>query len=345
VGAQRPLITRRQLLKLGAVGTLPAVHGCGKRDQASVLSGLVTEVVLGMAHEVRAESRALHAAVRALSTEPDRERQRSAQTVLKRATLAWKRAYAFRSGPFVESEGFQRAAFWPARPTLIDAVLNDFEPIDEQRVQQLGVDARGLYALEYLLFDEANARAMQLPSDGHGERARAYALELSANVLGYANRMQRLLGDGRTYAANFSKAGKQSVTTLVTQTRDTLSVVSGKFARAQRARVENRPLPFAVEGYFSGNSHEIVLAIIAGSKRLYLGGGSGGLSALVAAASTPIDERVRAGFHEVEQRLREVDMPLEVALDAQPYRFRRALTAVAELENVIGLEMAGVLSS
>ncbi|MET0790653.1 MAG: imelysin family protein [Polyangiaceae bacterium] len=319
--------------------------GCGKRDQASVLSGLVTEVVLGMAREMRSESQALQAAVRALSSEPSLDRQRAAQAAFKRATLAWKQAFAFRAGPFVSSDAFQHAAFWPARAVLIDGVLSGQEPIDEQRVEQLGVDARGLYALEYLLFDEGNARTMALPDDPHGERARAYALQLSVNILGYAERILRLLGDGQSYAASFSKGGKLSVDALVSQALDTLAVVTGKFARVERARSENRPLPFAVEGYFSKSSLEIVLAIVAGTKRLYLGGGSGGLSALVASASKPIDDHVRAAFHAAEQQLRAVGMPIELALDAQPSRFKSALAAVVELRHVIEVELVSALAS
>jgi len=339
------LITRRQLLELAGLSALPVVSGCGKRDQASVLGGLVTEVVLGMARDMRAESSALHTTTRALSTEPGAERQRAAQAAFKRATLSWKRASAFRSGPFIDSEGFQRAAFWPARATSIDAVLNEPAPLDAGRVQQLGVDARGLYALEYLLFDEANVRASLLQSDAQSVRLRAYALELSVNVLGYAERIERLLGDAHAYAASFSKAGKLSVDTLVAQMLDTLSVVSGKFARVERARGENRPLPFAVEGYYSGTSLEIVLAIIAGSKRLYVGGGSGGLSALVAAASKPIDDHVRVMFDRTEQRLRAVGMPIEVALDAYPDRFTSAAAAIAELRHVIEVELVSALAS
>jgi len=344
VGAQRALITRRRLIELAGLSTLPAVFGCGKRDQASVLSGLVTEVVQGMAREMRAESSALSTAMRALSTEPGLPQQHAAQVSFKRATLAWKQGFAFRSGPFVSSEAFQHAAFWPARATLVDGVLGDHEPIDEQRVQQLGVDARGLYALEYLLFDENNAKAMVLSGDEHGQRARAYGVELSSNVLGYADRIQRLLGNGQSYAASFSKAGKQSVDTLVSQMLDTLSVVSGKFARVERALRENRSLPFAVEGYFSKSSLEIVLAIVAGSKRLYLGGGSGGLSALVASASSPIDEHVRETFRETERCLNAVALPIEVALVTQPGRFSAAASAVAELRHVVEVEMVSALA-
>ena len=336
------MITRRRLLEIGALlplAGLPAVFGCGKRDQGSVLSGLVTEVVLGMAREMRAESSTLHEKVRALSAEPNPERQRAAQAAFKRAILAWKQASAFRTGPFIDSEGFQRAAFWPARVTLVEAVLDDREPIDERRIQQLGVDARGLYALEYLLFDETNARASLLSDDARGRRVRAYALELSVNVLGYADRIQRLLGHGDEYAASFSKGGKQSVDTLVAQMLDTVSIISGKFARIERARSENQPLPFAVDGYVSGMSLEIVLAILAGAKRLYVGDGSGGLGALVASASPPIDGHVRAMFHDAEKRVRAVGMPIEVAFDQQPRRFAAAAAAVADLRHVIEVEM------
>ncbi len=138
-----------------------------------MLAALVTRVVVGMARELRSESDALYVALRDLSGAPSPERQRTAQAVFKRAALAWKQAYAFRLGPFVDSNAFQRAAFWPARATSIDAVLGAPEPIDEQRIEQLGVDARGLWALEYLLFQADNARALALPGDVHGERARA----------------------------------------------------------------------------------------------------------------------------------------------------------------------------
>jgi predicted lipoprotein len=259
--------------------------------------------------------------------------------------LAWKQAYTFRYGPFVSSEAFQHAAFWPARATLIDGLLEASEAIDEQRVEQLGVDARGLYALEYLLFDENNARTTLLLDDGRGQRVRAYALELSVNILGYTERIQRLLGDGRTFAASFAKAGKLSVDTLVSQLLDTLKIVSGKFARVERARSESRPLPFAVEGYYSKSSLEIVLAMVAGSKSLYLGGGSGGLGELVASASKAIDDHVRAAFDQTERQLRAVAMPIEVALDAQPTRFASAAAAVSELRHVIEVEMVSALAS
>ncbi|HEX2871079.1 MAG TPA: imelysin family protein [Polyangiaceae bacterium] len=344
MGAQRPLIARRQLTQLGSLVAFSAVFGCGKRDQAAVLSALITDVVLGMARDMRTESGALHAALRALSRQPSAEHQRSAQAAFTRATLAWKRASTFRAGPFVSSRAFQRAAFWPARPQSIDEVLDSPEPIDEPRVEALAVDARGLYALEYLLFHADHARGMAVSSDQRGARARAYALELGANVRGYADRVQRSLGDGQDYAKQFAGRYQASLDTLVAQALDTLSVALGKFDRIERARRENVPLPAAVEGYFSGLSHQIVLAILTGTRLLYSGGGKGGLSELVAAASQPIDDHVRQSFDAAEQQLRALGMPLETALDEHPKRFHAVAVAIRELRHVLEVEMQSALS-
>lgn len=344
MGAQRPLITRRQFTSLGPLVAFSAVFGCGKRDQAAVLSALVTDVVLAMARDMRAESSALHAALRALSREPNAAHLRAAQATFTQATLAWKRASAFRSGPFVSSNAFQRAAFWPARSQLIDDVLDSPEPIDEPRIEALAVDARGLYALEYLLFDVDNARAVAVASDLHGARARAYALELGANVRGYAERVLRSLGDGRDYAQRFAGGHQASVDTLVAQALDTLSVALGKFDRIERARRDSVPWPAAVEGYFSGSSHQIVSALVTGTRLLYSGSGKGGLSELVAAGSPRIDDHVRQSFDAAEQRLGALGAPLELTLDTQPVRFHAAAAAVRELRHVLEVEMQSALA-
>ncbi len=309
-----------------------------------MLHALVTDVVLGMARDLRAESSALQAALQSLSSGASDVQLRSVQASFIRATLAWKRASAFRSGAFVSSNAFQRAAFWPARPASVDDVLQATETIDEQRVEALAVDARGLYALEYLLFDATSAHRLALANDSQAARARAYALELGNNVHGYAHRLQRLLGDGHDFAKSFAAGGKGSVDTLVAQALDTLAVVQGKFDRVERARRENLPLPFAVEGYFSGTSNQIVHAILNGARELYLGDGHGGLSDLVAAASEPIDQHVRATFTEAERQLQELGVPLEVALDEQPSRFQAAAAAVRELRHVLEVEMHSALS-
>jgi predicted lipoprotein len=76
LGAQRTL-TRRHFSGLA----LLLLSGCGKRERAAVLEGIVREVVAELARDLVAETRALHAAVSALARAPGadtRERARRA---------------------------------------------------------------------------------------------------------------------------------------------------------------------------------------------------------------------------------------------------------------------------
>lgn len=339
MGTQRPLNRRQLLIALTALSQLP---GCAKRDRSAVLEGLVREVLGAMTRDLLADSRRLQAELRALLEAPTAARLAAARLAFKQAIVSWKRAGAFRAGPFAASQAFQHAAFWPARAGAVDAVLASAGAIDEPRVEALGVDAKGLFALEYLLFQ--GSQGVSLDAAGAaGERARDYAFELSSNVLGYASRVKRLFGDGRAYAQSFGAKGQHSVEELVAQSLDTLDILLGKLARVARARLQSTPLWSAVEGYFSQTSLEIVRALLDGTRRLYLGGADGGLSELVARSSPPIDEHVREAFATADAALVAVREPLELALVSDPERFRRANGALEQLKHVMKTEMASAL--
>lgn len=338
MGTQRALKRRELVAGFAALVASSQLTGCARRDRAAILDGLVREVVGAMARDVLTESRRLQAQVRGLAEQPTQDRLAEARQSFKVATLAWKRASAFRAGPFASSSAFQQAAFWPARPSAIDAVLASPGPIDEPRVEALGVDARGLYALEYLLFEGAPGASLA-SAEPAASRGRDYALELSANILGYASRMARLLGDGSRYARSFAAGGQSSVSELVAQSLDTLTMVLGKFARVERASEESLPLVSAVEGYFSHASLDVVRAILDGTRQLY----RGGLGELVQLVSKPIDEHVREAFTGTDSVLRALGLPLELALRAEPARFHQARAAVEQLKHVMQVEMASAL--
>ena len=164
-------------------------------------------------------------------------------------------------------------------------------------------------------------------------------------MLGYAQRITRLLGDGRAYGASFASAGQASVNQLVAQSIDSLDMVIGKFDRVARAAARNEPRAFAAEGYFSGTSLEIAGALIAGTKQLYLGGAGGGLSDLVASASPAIDQHLRALFTQVETSLRALGKPLELGVDAHPAAFAAAADAVRNLMHIQKVEMVSALEA
>ncbi len=309
-----------------------------------MLEGLVSAALAPLVSDLVAESKRLRTAVQGLLEAPRPERLATARQSFKAATLAWKRAAAFRAGPFATTQAFQHAAFWPARPSSIDAVLAASEAIDEPRIEALGVEAKGLFALEYLLF--GGARGVELEAtDPMAQRAREYCFELASNILGYATRVRRVLGDGRSYARELGARGQQGVDQLVAQSVDTLDIVLGKFARVERAQHSRTPLETAVEGYFSKTSLDIVRALLDGTRAVYVGGSQGSLSELVVRSAPAIDDHVRQAFALADSALLALGQPLELGLTGEPERFRRAVRAVEQLEHVMKVEMASALES
>ena len=335
------MLTRRRLLaRLGALGAWPGLVACRQRDRTTVLEALAREVVGAMARDLRFETAALHTRLLGLEQRPGPDDLQAARVAFKRAILAWRRAYAFRDGPFVSSNAFQRATFWPARPPAIREVLASQASIDPSLVAALGLDAKGLFAVEYLLFD-TQLGPLAATAGSAGERPRRYARQLAENVLGYANRITRLLGDGRAFGASFAGAGQSSVNQLVAQSMDTLDMVLGKFDRVSRAR--QQPTPFAAEGYFSGTSLDIAGALVAGTGQLYLGAAGGGLSDLVAAVSPPIDAHLKALLADCQARLAALGKPLEIAVQSDPRGWADAVAALQALRHFQKVEMASAL--
>lgn len=284
--------------------------------------------MLAFARDVLTESRALDEAATAWANEPNEMRLGAARDRLMAATLAWKRAQAFRSGPFASTQAFQRAAFWPANPNSIDAVVAG-PPVTELVVQGLGVETRGLFAIEYLLFGLSK----------HDLQARSYVKELAKNVLGYAKRLASTLGDARAFAAQFAQADHGSVQALYAQSLDSMDMLRGKFVRVSRAVSEHTALHEAVEGYFSRSSVEVARALLLGTKRLYLGG----LSEIVASARTEIDEQMRAAFTETDARFAAIVPTLDAALLQRPEAFQGAVAALAQLEHLLKTDIASAL--
>lgn len=300
-----------------------------------MLEALARDVVGGMARDAFREASALDVAVQALSRTPDPKHHAAARRALAATLLAWKRAYAFRSGPFARSLAFQRAAFWPVRTAAVDAVLASPRPRTEHRVEALGVDAKGLFALEYLLFAAPFADDLPDPLAPAGERARRFARELSTHVLAYAQRAVHLLGDGEVYAADFARAGQQSIAELLAQSIDTVDIVAGKLDRVVRAAAQRRPRSLAVEGYFSGTSLEIASALVTGTRQLYLGHGGGGLTELVARASEPVDAHARTLFTNVEASLLALGQPLEIGVDTAPEAISTATASLTAMKRLL----------
>lgn len=311
-----------------------------------MLTALVREVVVPATASVVATSKALEATAGVLATAPSLEALRAARATFRPAVLAWKRAQCFRHGPMVETNAFVRTLFWPPRPEAIETALRATGSIDERFVASLGVDARGVYAVESLLFplehDEAASAA--LFAGETGARRRELTRALTANVVQYASKASEALGDGVAYAARFSQGAQVSLSILINQMIGTVEgLAANRLEHVLLFEQKHRLEPKEVEGWPSGLSHELALAQLTGTERLYRGGKSGGLAALTRATAPAIEARVSQRYVAAVAAVSALQAPLERVVTTDRATLVAAAAATKALELAIKVDLASAL--
>jgi predicted lipoprotein len=184
-----------------------------------VLAATVREVVSPVIAAAEIESRSLATLVGRLGTSPassDLERVRSAW---KRTANAWKAASVFRDGPLAASGALSRAASWPTRRDAVDDLLGSSHPIDSKAVEGLAIDAKGLYAMEYLLFDaETHELAVTGLAGARGDRARVLAAGYSDDVALAARSAADVVNAPESeFATSYAAGGATNLAHLVGQ--------------------------------------------------------------------------------------------------------------------------------
>ena len=324
-----------------------ALGGCGKPDKNKVLEALVREVVAPATVEMVARSADLRGAVGKLAEAPSAEALAGARGAWGPAAIAWKRAYAFRAGPIVQTNALLRAAFWPARPAALRTVLDDGQPIDAARLELAGADAVGLYALELLLFgptgpapvDDAELLA---PA---GARRRQYARVIADDVAARAAAVAAHLGDGgKLFGPVFAAPGQESLNRVVNQMVQNIEgIAAGRLNHVIELKQNGLLKPVWIEGWPSGTSLELVKAHLAGTQALYRGGPGGGVQQLVRAAAPGVEDRVGGAFEQTTTKVAVLDAPLERAVDSQKGQLAAAAGAAKNLELALKVDMANAL--
>ena len=340
-------VDRRQFVQQWAVAGLAGMGlaSCAKppkREQ--VLASLAREVVTADVADVVAESRDFEAALGRFLGAPGREALVAARDAWKRAMLAWKRAYCFRSGPLVDTNALLRTTFWPVRPAAIDAALAAPTPVDDAFVEELGVDAKGLFAIEALLFPEQGDTdaVVALFAGAEHERRRSFMAALARHVSANATRAAGVLGNGHAFAEQFAAGGQQSLNRLIGQMVSTVeNVASNRLNLVLGLDKSHMLRPSQVEGWPSGTSQAIALALLIGTQRLY--DGEGRLSELVKAAAPAIDQRIRSGFAAAVVSVEKLGAPLEQIVKVDRGALEAAVVATKALEVAMKVDLASAL--
>lgn len=256
-----------------------------------------------------------------------------AQDVFRNTALSWKRVGTFRDGPFSEQNALLRATRYPARARVIDAVLAETRPIDAARVAELGSGEKGLYAIEYLLFDSSSESALSRLQGAKGPRARALAAGLSREVTSLGEKIEAALGrHGSRLNDQLAQNPQQSLSRLVNTLIEGLEILAeAQLGMIFRLSELNHLDPTTVEGSASRISHRLALARLEGTERLYRGG-EPSVSGLVRAASKNADASVRERLDNALACLRALKVPLEELAQRERLRLQEAYLKVKSLE-------------
>jgi predicted lipoprotein len=319
-----------------------ALLGSGCRRIATredVLRQLVQEVVIP---EIRALPRANQALLHSLRQLGSEQGLEQARTALRASLLAWQRAQAFRSGPLVESNALLRSTFWPSRKLAIDAAIEAGDSIDAALVERLGVDAKGLYALELMLFDDGLRASWFAPA--RVKRASALAVAFAQDVSQRTDAAITLLGDGKAFADQVAAAGQESLNRLVNQMVETCETIAAdRLLRVLGLQEHDRLLPEQIHGGFSGLSTQLPRVWLESTQRLYLGHDGSGLCALVKQAAPAIDGRVRSAFASALAGMESLKEPLERVVQRDRAQLQQAASKVRALEVALKSELAASL--
>ena len=331
-----------QALLAGILAVFPACRRGGLT--AEVLRALVEQVLVPNTAAVVESSQQLEGTLARLAEAPGIAALGAARAAWQRALLSWKRVEVFRHGPIADMNSSLRVMFWPVRTPALDALLQGSEAIDEASIEAMGVDRRGLFALEYLLYSADSDERIAAEFGGAARRAQLARL-LAGNISIHAQRASRSLGNGKKLADEFAAGGQESLSRLIATLSDRVeNVFARRLARVSTLAKSGRLVASELEGGSSGTSQQIAITYLRATEQLYLGVlEDRGLSALVKARSPALDEALRAAFRDAIGAVEGLGMPLEIAAVRDAAKLESAASVVKKLERALKTELTSTL--
>jgi hypothetical protein len=280
------------------------------------------------------------------------------QQAWRRAVAPLKRSEAFRLGPGILL--VSAVDFWPTRPPLIEKVLGNPQPITEEFIELVGAAARGIAAIEYLLFDPDRGDTTIIAQfrDGlKGKRRCAYLLGIMKHLAQQAQLVENAWNpSGGNFVTELALAGQGS-TTYPTVHKAVSDVVNRLLAAVEKLHKDKlgkplhgngkSPWPESVEAWRSGNSLTNVMENLQGLYAAYAGldgtTDGPGFDDLLTALGSPLAARITQQIQAAIAAVQAIPPPLRKAVVAHPQAVAAAYDAIKELLILLKVDMTNVL--
>jgi hypothetical protein len=341
-------------LAIGALAFACAPEEDPREDVLAYLAEAGTAAFVDFA----SEGEALAEATRSLCAAPSVEGLTAAQERWRVARAAWGRSLVFAFGPAAE----HRSAldFWPARLDTIEAAISAAPAaVDHAYVDNLGTSAKGMPALELLLFGIDVEAAVVVDGlrevDGTATIRCGYAVALADDIAlrgeaiaaaweeGFADELANAGGEGSRYASR-----KEGIDAAVNRSIDTLyEIVKGRLDGPLGNLTGAAPDPEALESRFSGATVADVDAVLRGVWSAYDGAGESGeargIAVLVAGADPELNDRIYAQYGYSLEAVAALPSPAGAYLVDQRDLFQTARDEIDTLRRLLKLDVAAAL--
>jgi predicted lipoprotein len=353
-----------RLLGLAAVllsAALPGKRGLAQPvsqpafTREAMLREIARDVLVSEWQELAGKCRDLTNSIARLVEKPDPVLLEEARKGWLEASLAASRLRCFQAGPIVDRDFVSTFYYWQVLPYRMQEVLNSPRRVDQGFLEELGATVKGLFAVEYLLFEHAKAQTngagkAALILDGlagpDAEKHRAYLIALGQELASKAT----LLGNdwtapgGAGASQKLTAGGQESVNLLVNQ------LATGIEDTAERhlnfVLVLPNPISrqlYRVERSRSGSSLEGLLAGLEGAQKLFTGGGGLGLKDAVRQVNPALEKRVAEQFETAIAATRAIGAPLEEAVVKNRASIEVAYEKTRVLEVLVKVDVVSAL--
>jgi len=267
--------------------------------------------------------------------------------------LAASQARCFQAGPLKDRDYIPTFFYWQALPQRIEEVLISPRAIDSSLLDELGATTKGLFALEYLLFGQKNAKPdatgkVPLPLEllAGSKRRGEFMLLLSHDVEAKAAQLAEdwMVPGTQGASAKFMAGGQESVNLLVNQ----LAMALEEATEHRLRFVLGLPHPISrqmarIEGSSSGTSQRSLLATFEGMRKFCLGAESLGLADALQPVNPLLEKKLRAQFEAVISALNAINAPLEQAVSDNHAALQAALEKARALEILFKVDLTSAL--
>jgi predicted lipoprotein len=343
------------LIGIASAGSFGQTADAQPFTRQAMLRDIATKVFAPGWQDVAAKCRGLTNSLNQFIAAPNQASLDHARKSWLAAAQAANRMRCFQAGPLAEPGSASSFYYWQVLPFRIEALLKSPSPINQALVDELGSTSKGLFALEYLLFDDKGGNpgqpvklppALELMTGPGSERRCSFLLALARDLEVKASQLASdwAMPADRGAVAKFTTAGQDSVNLLVNQLAAALEDVAEK--RLHFVLLLRPPISedfHRIERSRSGSSLEGVLASLNGIQQLFCGADGLGLDDAIRRLNASLEKRVQDHFEQAIGATRAIGAPFEeVVVDKRPV-VEKAYEEVRALEILLKVDVASAL--